>query len=460
MNCLIGSLLSAASSQTRRQQERSVKGSVADAKTNRLRDPIHGYIELSQGETQLVDTAPFQRLRNIRQLGMTYEVYPGAEHTRFGHSLGVMHLTSRAFDALIERSAHLRAMPEERRAWYRQILRLIGLTHDLGHAPFSHAAEQLFPEGASHEEMTERIIRETEVADCIRAIGSSFQQQYGTKYSIEPRLISEIYLRGGAELDPMFPVLRALMDGELDCDKMDYLLRDSYYCGVTYGSFDLERLIKSLITCDVHGLPKLALDSGGTQAFEQFVVARYHMFNNVYFHRTRRMLDINLTDAIMQVLPGGRFPSKVDRFLRLDDVEILSRIRRAAAKSEACAAVVNRTVHTCVLEMAPHPNRAQKQLFKVIRKRLYRQYGSENFLEDDSATKMPHMIPVRTEVDDEYALNIVNNRTGEVSTISDDSPITRALSNEIDMRRLYCKNRSIVDNVRATVQEEYQVDDE
>lgn len=432
---------------------------MAETRTNRLRDPIHDYIELTNEETRIIDTAPFQRLRNIRQLGMTYQVYPGAEHTRFGHSLGVMHLTSRAFDALSQRSRYLQEMNPNKRLWYRQILRLIGLTHDLGHAPFSHAAEQLFPEGTSHEEITERIINETEIAGCIRDLGRSFQRTYGGDLGIEPELISEIYLRGGAGMDPMFPVLRALMDGELDCDKMDYLLRDSYYCGVNYGKFDLERLLTSLVIRDVHGVPKLALDSGGTQAFEQFMVARYHMFNNVYFHRTRRLLDMNLTEAIQHVLPGGRYPEDVHAFLALDDVEILARVRSALADSEACRGVAARLVHTCVLETTPHPNKDQKRLFHVIRNELYKAFGREKFMEDDSATKMPHLIPTRTEIDDEQALNIVNNRTGEVSTISDDSPVTQALSNEIDVKRLYCKDKNILEQVKETVHEYYKMDD-
>ena len=106
-----------------------------------FRDPVHGFIEVSDEELRIINSAPFQRLRNIRQLGTTYLVYHGAEHTRFGHSLGVMHLTSRVFDSIVKKKTHLFSEDVEvnnkRIIWYRQILRLIGLTHDLGHAPFS-----------------------------------------------------------------------------------------------------------------------------------------------------------------------------------------------------------------------------------------------------------------------------------------------------------------------------------
>ena len=123
-----------------------------------FRDPVHGFIEISEDELKIVNSIPFQRLRNIHQLATTYLVYHGAEHTRFGHSIGVMHLTSRVFDSVTKKNPNLFSDdPEENSkkiAWYRQILRIIGLTHDLGHAPFSHASEELFEQGKEHEDFT------------------------------------------------------------------------------------------------------------------------------------------------------------------------------------------------------------------------------------------------------------------------------------------------------------------
>ena len=125
------------------------------------RDPIHGFIEVSKKKKKIIDSSPFQRLRNIKQLATTYLVYHGAEHTRFGHSIGVMHLATRAFKAVTEKNPLLfREDPEENKvvtAWYLQILRLIALTHDLGHAPFSHASEALFAGGKEHEDYTKHL---------------------------------------------------------------------------------------------------------------------------------------------------------------------------------------------------------------------------------------------------------------------------------------------------------------
>lgn len=201
-----------------------------------FRDPIHGFIDVSEAELKIINSASFQRLRNIHQLATTYLVYHGAEHTRFGHSLGVMHLASRVFDSVVSKHPLLFSTNEQendiKTKWYRQILRLIGLTHDLGHAPFSHASEDLFENGKEHEDFTKQIICETDVANYINEIGQKFQHKYGSKYEITPELIWMIYegkdITNEKYIVPDFIFLKSFMDGELDCDKMDYLLRDSH----------------------------------------------------------------------------------------------------------------------------------------------------------------------------------------------------------------------------------------
>lgn len=158
---------------------------------DKFRDPVHGFIEVSSLEREIVDSEPFQRLRNIKQLAMTHLVFHGAEHTRFGHSLGVMHMVTRAFGSAI-RNGGLN-WPEEKVEYYKQILRLIALTHDLGHAPFSHAAEAVFPNGMEHEDYTRKIVLETEIADIILRIGQMIKAKYGEEYNITPELICDIY---------------------------------------------------------------------------------------------------------------------------------------------------------------------------------------------------------------------------------------------------------------------------
>ena len=138
-------------------------------------------------------------------------MYHGAEHTRFGHSIGVMHLVSRAFQAVVNNRPDL--FSKEQKEWYEQILRLMALTHDLGHAPFSHGSEAVFPESLVHEDFTERIIKETEIAHYIHEIGQEFVGKYGEEYNITPELICSVY-RGQNITNPDFIFLRKFLDSE------------------------------------------------------------------------------------------------------------------------------------------------------------------------------------------------------------------------------------------------------
>ena len=312
-----------------------------------FRDPIHGFIYISEDELKIVNSAPFQRLRNIRQLATTYLVYHGAEHTRFGHSLGVMHLVARVFDSVTSKTPNLFSDDSSenkiRTIWYRQILRLIALTHDLGHSPFSHASEGLFASELEHEHYTKTIIEDTIISRYIVEIGNSLHEglckefvlssdELIKKYKVRPitpQLLWMIYGEKTAIHDeyiwPDFIFLKSFMDSELDCDKMDYLLRDSLYCGVTYGKYDLDRFV-SILTAykdKDKNILSLAICSGGIQAFEEFVLARYFMFIQVYFHKTRRCLDRLLVEGIKEILPEGIFPEKIDDYLKWDDTYVL-----------------------------------------------------------------------------------------------------------------------------------------
>ncbi len=161
---------------------------------DKFRDPVHGFVEVSSLEREMADSEPFQRLRNIKQLAMTYLEFHGAEHTRFGHSLGVMHMVTRAFESTIKNVRP--EWSEAKVAYYRQILRIIALTHDLGHAPFSHAAEAVFPEGMEHEDFTRKIV-------------------LGTEYKITPELVCDIYQGKNPGSNFEFIFLKSFMDSEL-----------------------------------------------------------------------------------------------------------------------------------------------------------------------------------------------------------------------------------------------------
>ena len=253
--------------------------------TQRVRCPVHGFIRYSKNERKVIDHRIFQRLRNIRQLAMEYLVYPGATHTRFEHSLGVMDMASRVFDALVRRHraeivedlSQVPELSEDTLAKARQMIRLMGLLHDVGHPAFAHAGEAGIPGKQKHEAVSVYAIEN----HLSVLIDSTFFQGAA---SVLVRLIKK-------SEDLAF--LGQLVSGELDVDRGDYLLRDSLHCGVNYGLYDSNRLIESLtlVNNEESGRLQLALDRGGEHAFEAMILARYQMSTQVYFHKIRRIYD-------------------------------------------------------------------------------------------------------------------------------------------------------------------------
>ena len=268
-------------------------------KWGEVKDPIHGYIELSEAERAVLDTWPVQRLRRIRQLAMAHLTYPGAEHSRFQHSLGAMHLSG----LFGERLRDLGLIDEED----LKLLRLAGLLHDIGHGPFSHLFEELLERrGLSHEELGRRIIVETVVADVLG------------DYGFNPEKVADLSvgrLRGRG-------FLNQVVAGQFSADTLDYLVRDSYYTGVEYGRVDVRRLIDSVDVLD----NILSMDMAALYALEAFLIARYEMFKAVYFHRTVRAASVMLVRAmelVDEALDLTDFKS-LDDYLSLDDEGVLS----------------------------------------------------------------------------------------------------------------------------------------
>lgn len=423
-----------------------------------FRDPIHGFIDISDDELKIIDSAPFQRLRNIRQLATTYLVYHGAEHSRFGHSIGVMHLTSRVFDSVTRKVPNLFSDDEEenahKTAWYRQLLRLIGLTHDLGHAPFSHVSEELFEPGKEHEDFTKLVICGTEISGYIREIGAKFKKQHGDRYDITPELVWMIYegkdILNEEFIVPDFFFLKNFMDGELDCDKMDYLLRDSLYCGVTYGTYDLDRFISTLTAYKQNNQLQLAIERGGVQALEEFILARYFMFIQVYFHKTRRYLDKVLVKSLKAVLPGGKYPDDVSEYLRWNDARILDLIARS--EDSDVVPFKNRGIMTCVFESKTHADQADKQNTKLIFNQLKRKYGGRVLY--DSVDKAAHRLApalLAPQDDSGRGIMILDEGTGDVKNIMEESIILESIVKPISINRIYA-DKNIAAEVRKEIQ--------
>lgn len=266
-----------------------------------IRDPIYGYIYITEVEREIIDTRPVQRLRRIKQLSGAHLTYPGAEHSRFSHSLGAMYLAG----MMGTRFAEMGYIDEDD----VQKIRIAGLLHDVGHGPFSHMYEEVLDKhrDMTHEDIGQWLIRETELKDILGKYGYSTEEL--SKLAVGRLEASEK------------PFLSQVIASQFDVDIMDYLVRDSYFTGVEYGNIDVNRLIHSIDVME----NMLAMDIAALYALEAFIIARYEMFKAVYFHRTVRaaeVMTVRAMDYANEALGFTSFQSPED-YLRLDDSSVL-----------------------------------------------------------------------------------------------------------------------------------------
>jgi uncharacterized protein len=292
-----------------------------------------------------VDHPVFQRLRRIRQLAWTDHVYPSAMHTRFEHSLGVMHIATRLYDSIVSSSSStlksVYGYTDLGLQRDRQKVRLAALLHDVGHSPFSHGSEELFPEKPlpdlksadalkkagkghyGHEDYSLALIR--------GPLGEAIDNDEWNRrnYGIKADEIAAI-IEGTSAAGPAL-FWRDLLSGQLDADRMDYLMRDSYHTGVSYGKYDLHRLVSTVRAFADEKrdqkTPRVGISSGGWYAAEELILARYSTHKQVYFHKTRIAYDIHLKGAMQKMLPGETYPSpagsELTEYLRWDDWRVL-----------------------------------------------------------------------------------------------------------------------------------------
>jgi len=272
-------------------------------KVGEIKDPVHGYIHFTEIEKAVIDSRPLQRLRRIKQLAGAELTYPGALHTRFTHSLGVMHLSGLIGEHLKE----LDYLTDDE----VQKLRLAGLLHDVGHGPFSHVYEEILDkyQKLTHEDLGRRIVKKSEIGDILSAHGFSKEE------------ISQ--LSTGALRKKGKDFLNQAIAGHFSSDIMDYLVRDSYFAGVEYGRVDVHRLISSL---DLIDNTLLADYSDAFGVIESFIIARVEMFNVVYFHRTVRATNVMLARAMdfAEAELGLCSFKTIDDFLKLNDSTVTS----------------------------------------------------------------------------------------------------------------------------------------
>jgi uncharacterized protein len=327
-----------------------------------IRDPIHGTIEVSKDELTLIDHRAYQRLRTIKQLGLADLAFPGATHTRYAHGLGTMHIATRMFHALA-RHYELEAGDRQR---LLTTVRLAALFHDLGHAPLSHSTEAFMPQvsrlgipewisgtadrQATHEDYTLKLLVDSDLTELLK---QRFAHQ-----GVSPEDLAAIIAGRGQTPDleqrfvvgglNWFPAIRQCVSSELDADRMDYLLRDSYYAGVPYGKYDHEWLLDNLLPVEDGGRIHLGLDARATFGFEDYLLSRYHMFMSVYFHHIPTGYEVMLEALYRDARDSLFVPSDSDGYLDFDDVALLGMLRKSP--SEWASRIVRRKAYRMAYE--------------------------------------------------------------------------------------------------------------
>ncbi len=388
----------------------------------RIFDPIHHFIELDDGEVALLNTSPLQRLRRLRQLGLAYLAFPAAEHSRFGHALGALAVGERVLGVLRRHDADYfssEADFEEQ----RRLLRASLLLHDVGHGPFSHACEAVL--GKRHELRTQEILARPEIGSALARIG------------VEPAAVLALVTGDPAA---KYPVLRELVSGpNLDADRMDYLLRDSYFTGAVGGSYDADQLVGSLRVFDDRGSRTLGVDGRGVVALESFVLARYMMFSTVYFHHTTRQFERILQTALREAWPEPSALDSIDEFLAWDDFRVLESFRFSTG--EAARAVRDRrTLYALVAEY-----NAEADLTKFERSyaALRERYGDAVWA--DAQEQLMHRLPLG--LDGAAPTVFVSTHSGVIDAREASDLIAR-VTGKAYWRKLYVE-RSRVDAAEA-----------
>ncbi len=391
-------------------------------------DPIHDFIRVYDHELEIIDNPIFQRLRRIKQLSGAHLTYPAAQHTRFEHSLGVMHIASQAGYVLKEKG--ILKLHEIK------ILRLAGLLHDIGHGPFSHLFEEIIQQKKiSHEDFGKAIILKSEIGDTL------------TKNGFDKKFITKV-----AFGESKYQYLNEIISGTLSADMMDYLLRDGYFTGAEHAKIDHKRLTQSL---DVHK-KKLALERSALYSFESMMYSRYQMFKAVYFHKTVRAAEVMMIEALRLSDDEYGFTSfNINEFVKLTDEYILSlllsskssKLRKARQLAEDYQ---NRKLLKCVYERIFTSKTLLEQIkTDEIRYSLSKKskVDENKIYVDSSVTPSIPFTPTKTESKQIILITHENGKAQAQELPISKIPVVSAISGFMNILRVYTpqKNRKKVE---------------
>lgn len=363
-----------------------------------LRDPVHIFVHFDSDERRVVNSRPLQRLRYIHQLALSYLIYPGATHRRFEHCLGVMELAGRVFDVVTAQDSITdrirKSLPEITKQnelqYWRRVLRMAALCHDVGHLPFSHAAErELLPSGWDHERLTREIVYSEEMQEIWGRLTPPLRADDIVKVALGPAKAKSL------QFSVWETILSEIIVGDaFGVDRIDYLLRDSHHTGVAYGKFDYHRLIDTLriLPHPDTDEPALGVEEGGLQSAEALLWARYLIYTQVYLHPVRRIYDIHLRDFLKAWLNKGRFLTDIEAHLRMTDNEVTSAFLLAARKKSSAGhdparRIVERDHFRKLYERNPLDVQENSEAASAIFKAAEKEFGSSNLRFDQYPAK-------------------------------------------------------------------------
>jgi hypothetical protein len=333
-------------------------------------------------------------------------------------------------DLLIENFSKIDDFKDEPIAKVRQLLRLVGLLHDIGHTPFSHAGEYLAP-GQKHENVTISIIKEP---------------------SLLGTVLNELYWEGAIDwlerfingsLPPQLIVLNQLISFQIDFDRTDYLLRDSLYCGVDYGKFDFRRLLESLAVFESAEGLQIAIDNGGVHVFEALILSRYQMNTQVYFHRTRRIYDFYLKKYLQSIVENKIIKNDIDFILNNDDFSMFElmkkNIRDGLEKDgvvQYASRIINRSHHKLIFEKGDHADALDMKAIKSVYQILMKDYPDLDFVFDEGKGNI-HKLYVEGDQEIIEDLFVIDKEVGTHERLTNKSKIIAKIPKEFRVLRLY-----------------------
>jgi HD superfamily phosphohydrolase len=411
------------------------------AKPKKIRDIVYGFITISEQEQAIIDHPVFQRLRRIKQLALTDMAYPGASHTRFEHSIGVMQMASDMFDsithddnqearAILEREFYI---TKDKIPTYKTIVRLAALLHDIGHAPFSHSGEEIMPILSDSEKPVKRYKHEDySIAIIKRYFKDIIERDFITVDQVTA-LLGDKTVR----LKNSILVWKGLISSQLDADRADYLLRDSKHLGVSYGLYDRDMLVKSMtIARNMEtGDAVIAIQKKAWHLAESFVIARYQMYTQVYFHKVRRIYDYHVCCAAKEVLNslgfGGVYPepAEIEKYIDFDDWKMQAAIKDGHGGKHGKIILDRKHFKRDDEGDKENPSVEEFERLKA-RASVYRQNGVEHHLDEIADALW-------------YKMNedILVEENGFVQPLSKKSEIVNALKQKTKIIRLYVEHR-------------------